>query len=235
MKGDTLLAVSLTEQMPILNAAVQIAFVMVMAGVILAMIRLIKGPSLPDRVVALDTMTVLVVAFSGLFAIDTGVAAFLDVAVVLALIGFLATVALARFVERRTSRPDAQRLHRAGEDSEDGGLWRCSYSCARSGYRDFSAHNRACRRPYDRPRCVQVGRSALAANQDRPRSADEAGGAGRLTEGAIRPAACPSRYPAMPGTPCGGAPLHRPHRPRPRPHLPEGGLSGCGGTAGYGP
>lgn len=120
MKGDTLLAVSLTEQMPILNVAVQIAFVMVMAGVILAMIRLIKGPSLPDRVVALDTMTVLIVAFCGLFAIDTGAAAFLDVAVVLALIGFLATVALARFVERSARRPEAERLHRAGEDSEDG-------------------------------------------------------------------------------------------------------------------
>jgi multicomponent Na+:H+ antiporter subunit F len=110
---------SLTEQMPILNGAVQIAFVMVMAGVILAMVRLIKGPSLPDRVVALDTMTVLIVTFCGLYALDTGSTAFLDVAIVLALIGFLATVALARFVERKVARPDAETMHRA-DDTEPG-------------------------------------------------------------------------------------------------------------------
>lgn len=101
---------TLTEQMPILNFAVQTGFVLVMLGVILAMLRLIKGPSLPDRVVALDTMTVLIVAFCGLYALDTGSTAFLDVAVVLALIGFLATVALARFIERKVRRarpPDA--------------------------------------------------------------------------------------------------------------------------------
>ena len=110
---------SLTEQMPILNLAVQTGFVMVMLGVVLAMLRLVRGPSLPDRVVALDTMTVLIVAFCGLFAIDSGVAAFLDVAVVLALVGFLATVALARFIERKRARPPAERLHRAGH-GEDG-------------------------------------------------------------------------------------------------------------------
>lgn len=109
---------SLTAEMPILDGAVQIAFVMVMAAVILSMVRLIKGPSLPDRVVALDTMTVLIVAFCGLYTLDSGATAFLDVAVVLALIGFLATVALARFVERKRKRPDAAQLHRA-DDSGD--------------------------------------------------------------------------------------------------------------------
>ena len=105
----------LTADMPILAFAVQASFILVMVGVILAMIRLIKGPSLPDRVVALDTMTVLIVAFCGLYALDTGTTAFLDVAVVLALIGFLATVALARFVERKTKRPDAETLRRADD------------------------------------------------------------------------------------------------------------------------
>ena len=107
---------SLTETMPILSLCVQLSFVAVMAGVVLAMVRLLKGPSLPDRVVALDTMTVLIVTFCGLFAIDTGSTAFVDVAIVLALIGFLATVALARYVERRAQRTDASRVPRAGED-----------------------------------------------------------------------------------------------------------------------
>ena len=97
--------------MGILNWALDISFVLVMLGVAAAFIRLIKGPSLPDRVVALDMMTVLIVAFCGLFAMLSEDAAFLDVAIVLALVGFLATVALARFVERRQAR--------SGEDPED--------------------------------------------------------------------------------------------------------------------
>jgi multicomponent Na+:H+ antiporter subunit F len=96
---------SLTETMPLLALAVRGGYILVMLGVILAMIRLVIGPTLPDRVVALDTMTVSIVAFCGLFALDTGSTAFLDVAVVLALVGFLATVALARFVERKRRPP----------------------------------------------------------------------------------------------------------------------------------
>ncbi|MEM9032555.1 MAG: cation:proton antiporter [Pseudomonadota bacterium] len=87
-----------------LDSAVSIGFVMVLAGVALALWRLVRGPSLPDRVVALDMMTVAIAAFCGLAAVRTGEAAFLDVALVLALVGFLATVALARFAERRVIR-----------------------------------------------------------------------------------------------------------------------------------
>lgn len=107
----------LIDTMPLLAWSVQISFVMVMAGIVLAFIRLAKGPSLPDRVVALDTMTVLIVAFCGLFVFESGSSAFLDVAVVLALIGFLATVALARFVERKADRAPAETLQTA--DPED--------------------------------------------------------------------------------------------------------------------
>lgn len=84
--------------------AVDAGFVMIIAAVVLAFVRLVKGPSLADRVVALDMMTVLIVAFCGLFAISSGERAFLDVAIVLALVGFLATVALARYAERRMER-----------------------------------------------------------------------------------------------------------------------------------
>jgi multicomponent Na+:H+ antiporter subunit F len=84
-----------------LRLAIDITFLMVIFAVLLAFIRLARGPSLPDRVVALDMMTILIVAFCGLFALFSGEAAFLDVAIVMALIGFLATVALARFAERR--------------------------------------------------------------------------------------------------------------------------------------
>lgn len=90
----------------ILSTSVDIAFILVMLGVVGGFIRLVKGPSLPDRVVGLDMMTVLIVSFCGLYAILSEQTAFVDVAIVVAVIGFLATVALARYVERRQHRYD---------------------------------------------------------------------------------------------------------------------------------
>lgn len=101
--------------MTLLEYAVFIGFAFVILGVALASIRLIKGPTLADRIVALDMMTVQLVAFGGLAALQAGSAAFLDVAVVLALVGFLATVALARYAERRFERDREER--REDEDA----------------------------------------------------------------------------------------------------------------------
>ncbi len=75
-------------------------FAMVVLSLVLAFVRLVRGPSLPDRVVALDMMTLMLVVFCGLAAISFGHGEFLDVALVLAIVGFLATVALARYAER---------------------------------------------------------------------------------------------------------------------------------------
>jgi multicomponent Na+:H+ antiporter subunit F len=100
--------------MDILQTALDVAFVMVMLGVAFAFVRLILGPSLPDRIVALDMMTVLIVSFCGLYAILSNDVAFVDVAIVLALVGFLATVALARYVERRNTREHQQ----TGQDGD---------------------------------------------------------------------------------------------------------------------
>ena len=89
---------------PFLDAAIDISFGLLVIAVLLGFVRLVKGPSLPDRVVALDMMTVVIVAFCGLASIRYNNTAFLDVALVLALVGFLATLALARFAERNTAR-----------------------------------------------------------------------------------------------------------------------------------
>ena len=88
----------------VLAVAVDAGFVFLMVAFLLAFIRLIRGPSLPDRVVALDLITILAVAFCALFAIASDQSAFLDVAIALALVAFLATIALARFAERRKAQ-----------------------------------------------------------------------------------------------------------------------------------
>lgn len=94
--------------MMLMDTVLTLGFALVFLGVGLALVRLALGPTLPDRVVALDQMTVSIVAFCGLAAIRSQDAAFLDVALVLALVGFLATAALARFAERVVIRRRAQ-------------------------------------------------------------------------------------------------------------------------------
>jgi multicomponent Na+:H+ antiporter subunit F len=78
----------------------QLALVTLGIALLLAVVRLIKGPTLPDRIVALDLIGVLVVGLIGVLAASTGVRATLDAAVVIALIGFVGTVAYAAYVQR---------------------------------------------------------------------------------------------------------------------------------------
>jgi multicomponent Na+:H+ antiporter subunit F len=71
-------------------------------------VRLLLGPSLVDRVVALDTIAYLAIGFCAVWAVHTGHDAFLDAAAILALIGFLATIAFSRSLRRQVRRPGAQ-------------------------------------------------------------------------------------------------------------------------------
>ena len=70
----------------------------------LAFVRLLRGPTLPDRVVALDLIGVLIVCVIVAVAATTGQQAYLDVAIVIALVSFVGTVAYARYVEREDVR-----------------------------------------------------------------------------------------------------------------------------------
>ncbi len=73
-------------------------------GLLLAVFRLVKGPTLPDRVVAMDLIGVLVVGLIVVVAGASGTRAMLDAAIVIALIGFVGTIAYATYVER--GRPE---------------------------------------------------------------------------------------------------------------------------------
>ena len=77
-------------------------FTLVTLGValLLTVVRLVKGPTLPDRIVAMDLIGVLVVGLIVVLAGSTGVRATLDAAIVIALIGFVGTVAYATYVQR---------------------------------------------------------------------------------------------------------------------------------------
>ena len=89
----------------ILALSVYATSVMVLLSLAIAFIRLAIGPSLADRVVALDMMTVTIIAVCGVAAVGTGVFALLDVALVLAL-----ALALALAVFRLWPRSIRRRL-----------------------------------------------------------------------------------------------------------------------------
>lgn len=88
----------------ITEVATAIALGLTLIGVIAGCIRLVLGPSLTDRVVSLDLVTIILVAIAAILALTTGEAAYLDLGLALALVGFLATVAFARYAERRPRR-----------------------------------------------------------------------------------------------------------------------------------
>lgn len=81
----------------------QSCLVVLAIAMLLAFVRLLLGPSLPDRVVALDVMATLAIGILVLFAMAARKPLFLDVALAMALIVFLGTVAFARYMEKDKS------------------------------------------------------------------------------------------------------------------------------------
>lgn len=62
--------------------------------------RVVRAPGLPDRLLALDTMTVNAIALLALFGIDRGTGLYFEAALLFAMVGFVSTVAYAKFVLR---------------------------------------------------------------------------------------------------------------------------------------
>lgn len=83
-----------------------IALVLVTLSIILAFVRVLRGPSLPDRVMALDMIGLMAVSVIVLTAIVSDEAVLIDAAIALALVAFLGTLAFARFIERRERGDD---------------------------------------------------------------------------------------------------------------------------------
>lgn len=83
------------------NLALHVALPVLGAAVLLTLARLIRGPTLPDRVVALDMIGTLGIGIAAVYAVGVRQAVFLDVGIILAMLLFLGTVAFAHYVERR--------------------------------------------------------------------------------------------------------------------------------------
>ncbi|MBD9371484.1 cation:proton antiporter [Rhizobium sp. ARZ01] len=82
----------------IVNAASAFALFLTCMAFFLTAYRVIRGPTLPDRIVALDMLVAIAIGFLAVVAIKTGFNLYVDIAIALGLVGFLSTVAFARFV-----------------------------------------------------------------------------------------------------------------------------------------
>jgi len=87
--------------MNIQDLIVMLVLPLLSVAVLLTFVRLVRGPSLPDRVVALDLLSTLGIGVIAAYAIATDQPVFLDVASILALVTFLGTVAFAYYLEQR--------------------------------------------------------------------------------------------------------------------------------------
>jgi multicomponent K+:H+ antiporter subunit F len=84
----------------ILEGALGIALLLVSAALLMSLARLVIGPDKPDRILALDTLYVNTIALLVLFSMHLGNDLFFEAALLIALLGFIGTVALAKFLTR---------------------------------------------------------------------------------------------------------------------------------------
>lgn len=82
------------------DSIIDLALLALAVALALTFIRLVRGPSLMDRVVALELIASLVAGIVAVYAIGSDAPALIDVAIALALVAFLAAVAFARYAER---------------------------------------------------------------------------------------------------------------------------------------
>ena len=82
-----------------LESTYLVALGFLLLAVIIALIRVIKGPTAPDRVVGLDTINTLVIVGMVVFGIATRSVIYIDVAIVYALLSFISTLFIAKYLE----------------------------------------------------------------------------------------------------------------------------------------
>ncbi len=83
-----------------LNLVLPLAFALVSVAFILSLVRLIKGPDVPDRILALDTLYINSIALLILLGLYLGSALYFEAALLIAVMGFVGTVALSKYLLR---------------------------------------------------------------------------------------------------------------------------------------
>ncbi|WP_296428295.1 K+/H+ antiporter subunit F [Yoonia sp.] len=90
----------MTAATELMNIALVVAFAALALGQILAMVRLVLGPTSGDRILALDTMVINAIGLVVVLGLHQKVQIYFEVSLLIAMLGFMSTVALARFLLR---------------------------------------------------------------------------------------------------------------------------------------
>ncbi|KZM55288.1 MAG: Na(+)/H(+) antiporter subunit F1 [Bacillaceae bacterium] len=77
-----------------------ISLALIAASSLLLMIRLIKGPSVPDRAISLDAIGINLVGITAIMSIVLDTSAFLDIILLIGILAFIGTVSIAKFLEK---------------------------------------------------------------------------------------------------------------------------------------
>lgn len=88
------------DSQPILMVSILVSSLLLGVGMVLSFVRLLLGPSLPDRVVAADVLATMMIGVLVLTSLTTAESFLLDIALAIALVVFLGTIALAIAIER---------------------------------------------------------------------------------------------------------------------------------------
>ncbi|MFH2133723.1 MAG: K+/H+ antiporter subunit F [Pseudomonadota bacterium] len=83
-----------------LNFAIEIGFVLIGLAMLLNLWRLLRGPDITDRILALDTLNINAIALLVLYGIRESSGAYFEGALILAAMGFVATIALCKYLLR---------------------------------------------------------------------------------------------------------------------------------------
>ena len=80
---------------------VSISFFLLLAALVVAVIRLLKGPSVNDRIAAMDVIASIVMAFIIVYSIFINNAMYFDIPVIISLISFIGTVAISTYLKQK--------------------------------------------------------------------------------------------------------------------------------------
>ncbi|ASD67732.1 MULTISPECIES: K+/H+ antiporter subunit F [Pseudoalteromonas] len=83
-----------------LETVILIVFAMIGVSLLLNLWRLVVGPSIPDRILALDTMYINTIALIILYGMSMGTALYFEAALLIAMLGFVSTVAVCKYLLR---------------------------------------------------------------------------------------------------------------------------------------
>lgn len=88
----------------IAHGLIFLSIIMIVVALLLTLLRLLIGPSLPDRVMAFDLFSILIMCLIGIYSLINMNSLYLDIVLALALMAFLGTIAFSQFIEWQLSK-----------------------------------------------------------------------------------------------------------------------------------